>query len=107
MASTQKQTTDKLRAAWTKELMHFISTHDTDVCQITAGSFMFPVVDTDGEDRWVKVSIVIPKSATEEDGTDGYSLAKEYDLKCEAAAARKLKKEQESAARKAKSEKNS
>ena len=103
MASNQKQTTDALRAEWTEKLMAYVYAHDTDVCQTAAGTFMFPVVDAAGEDRWVKVSVIIPKDASEDDGTDGYSLAREYQLKQEAARerARKAKEKAESARAKA------
>jgi predicted Zn-dependent protease len=64
---------------------------------------MFPTVDAAGEDRWVKVSVIIPKDANEEDGTDGYSLAREYQLKVDAAEerARKAKEKAETARAKA------
>ena len=106
MATNQKATTDALRAKWTNDLMSFISGNfDTDVCQTAAGTFMFPVVDAAGEDRWIKVSVIIPKEANEEDGTDGYSLAREYKLKCDAARERARKREEEAAAKRAKAEK--
>lgn len=100
--ATKKETTDALRAQWTKELMDFVAQTDTDVCQTAAGTFMFPVVDAAGDDRWIKVSIIVPKEAEEESGTDGYSLAHEYQMKLNKAAARKLEAEQKSAARKSK-----
>ena len=103
MASNQKQITDAMRADWTEKFMAYVYAHDTDVCQTAAGTFMFPVVDAAGEDRWVKVSVIIPKDASEDDGTDGYSLAREYQLKQEAARerARKAKEKAESARAKA------
>ena len=105
MATSQKQTTDSLRAIWTADLMaHISGDHDTDVCQTAAGTFMFPVVDAEGEDRWVKVSIIIPKAPSEEDGTDGYSLAQEYKLKCAAAEERARKAAEKAAKAKAKAE---
>lgn len=100
--ATKKETTDALRATWTKELMDFVGGHDTDVCQTAAGTFMFPVVDAAGDDRWIKVSIIVPKEAEEESGTDGYSLAHEYQMKLNKAAARKLEAEHKSAERKSK-----
>ena len=104
MATNQKQITDSLRAEWTATFKAFVDNNfNTDVCQTAAGTFMFPVVDAAGEDRWVKVSIIIPKDANEEDGTDGYSLAREYNLKQEAAEerARKAKEKAETARAKA------
>ena len=103
MATNQKQVTDSLRATWTADLMaHIVSDHDTDVCQTAAGTFMFPVVDAAGEDRWIKVSVIIPKDADEANGTDGYALAHEYQLKQEAAEERARKREEEAQAKAAK-----
>lgn len=103
MATNQKAVTDSLRANWTATFKAFVSNNfDTDVCQTAAGTFMFPVVDAAGEDRWVKVSVIIPKDADEEDGTDGYSLAREYQLKVDAAEERARKREEEAQAKAAK-----
>lgn len=91
---TKKSVTDKLRANFAEDLAEFLAAkYDTDVCKTAAGTFMIPAVDEEGEDRWVKFSIIIPKEATEEAGNDGYSLAREYELKLEAAAERKRKKD--------------
>ena len=103
MANSNKQITDSLRAMWTAEFMaHVLNNHDTDVCQTAAGTFMFPTVDAAGEDRWVKVSIIIPKDVNEENGNDGYALAREYEMKIQAAEERALKRQQEVAAKAAK-----
>ena len=103
MATNQKAITDSLRAIWTADFMqHVNANYDTDVCQIAAGTFMFPTVDAAGEDRWVKVSIIIPKDANEEDGTDGYSLAREYQLKVDAAEERARKREEDANTKRAK-----
>ena len=103
MATNQKAVTDSLRAEWTATFKAFVDNNfNTDVCQTAAGTFMFPVVDAAGEDRWIKVSIIIPKDANEEDGTDGYSLAREYQLKVDAAEERARKREEEANAKRAK-----
>ena len=95
---TKKNITDQLRADFTKALSNFLSEkYDVDVCQTAAGTLMIPTVDSEGEDRWIKFSIIIPKEASEEEGTDGYALAHEYQLKLEAAAARKQKAAEKSA----------
>lgn len=93
----QKNITDQLRNRFTADLAEFLAAkYDVDVCQTAAGTIMIPAVDGAGEDRWVKFSCIIPKDADEANGTDGYSLAHEYQLKVDAAVARK-----EEAARKA------
>ena len=100
---TQKNITDQLRARFTADFTEFLAQkYDVDVCRTAAGTLMIPTVDDAGEDRWVKISIIIPKDADEENGTDGYSLAREYELKLQAAADRKERREKEAAARAAK-----
>lgn len=103
MANSQKQITDSLRANWTTIFKQFIETNfDSDVCQTAAGTIMFPTVDDAGEDRWIKVSIIIPKDASEENGNDGYSLAQEYQLKLNAAEERARKAAEKAEAARAK-----
>ena len=103
---TKKNVTDQLRADFTKALSNFLSEkYDVDVCQTAAGTLMIPTVDSEGEDRWVKFSIIIPKEASEEEGTDGYALAHEYQLKLEVAAVRKQKAAEKSAKQKENSKK--
>lgn len=100
-----KNVTDNLRASFTRELAEFLAQkYETDVCQTAAGTLMIPVVDEAGEDRWLKFSVIVPKDANEEDGTDGYSLAAEYNAKLEAATERKAKAAEKAAAAKAKRE---
>ena len=93
--ATKKNVTDELRATFTKDLVKFLEQkYDTDVCVTAAGTVMIPTVDSEGEDRWIKFSVIIPKDACEENGNDGYALAREYQLKREAAAERKRKQQE-------------
>ena len=99
----QKNITDQLRNRFTADLAEFLAAkYDVDVCQTAAGTLMIPAVDGAGEDRWVKFSCIIPKDADEANGTDGYSLAHEYQLKLDAAAARKEETARKAAERAAK-----
>ena len=103
---TQKTITDALRAQYTQDLIEFLrDKYDCDVLRTAAGTVMIPAVDSEGEDRWIKFSVIIPKEATEEAGNDGYALAHEYELKLQAAADRKAEKERISAEKAAKAAK--
>lgn len=104
-----KNSVDSLRAEYTQKIFDFISENfDCDVCRTATGTIMIPAVDSEGEDRWVRFVISIP-NASEEDGTDGYSLAEAYKLKLEEdrakAEARAKAKEEKLAKAKAKKEK--
>ena len=105
---TQKQITDALRAQYTEDLIAYLrEKYDCDVCQTATGTVMIPAVDSEGEDRWIKFSVIIPRNDDEETGNDGYSLAQEYQMKLEAAEERKRKAAEKSAASKAKASKKS
>ena len=100
---TKKNITDELRNNFVADLMEFLAAkYEADVCRINSGSLMIPAVDSEGEDRWIKFSVIIPKDASEENGNDGYALAKEYQLKLDAAATRKEENEKKAAERAAK-----
>lgn len=104
---TQKNITDQLRANFTADLTEFLAQkYDVDVCQTAAGTLMIPTVDAAGEDRWVKFSIIIPKEASEEEGTDGYSLAHDYQQKIAEKSAKRAEKEKISKEKAEKSKKS-
>lgn len=104
---TQKNITDQLRANFTTDLAIFLAQkYDVDVCQTAAGTLMIPTVDAAGEDRWVKFSIIIPKEASEEEGTDGYSLARDYQQKIAEKSAKRAEKEKISREKAEKSKKS-
>ena len=71
---------DALRARVLARLVEVLTEDGEEVMQTASGTLMFPTVEA-GEDRWVKLSVIIPKKADEEDGTDGYALANEYRAK--------------------------
>ena len=104
---TQKNITDQLRANFTTDLAIFLAQkYDVDVCQTAAGTLMIPTVDAAGEDRWVKFSIIIPKEVSEEEGNDGYSLARDYQQKIAEKSAKRAGKEKISREKAEKSKKS-
>jgi len=104
---TQKNITDQLRANFTADLTEFLAQkYDVDVCQTAAGTLMIPTVDAAGEDRWVKFSIIIPKEVSEEEGNDGYSLARDYQQKIAEKSAKRAEKEKISREKAEKSKKS-
>jgi hypothetical protein len=98
---TQKAIDDVLRAQYMEDLRAFLEQkYDCDVCQTATGSLMIPTIDAAGEERWIKFSVIVPKSAAEDAGTDGYSLAREYQLKLDAAKERKARQTAKAKAKK-------
>lgn len=91
-----KKANDALRAEYLAKLIEKFKA-DEDVQRTGTGQIAFPVVDSEGEDNWVVITIQIPTGSRDGDAYDGYSMAEEYTMK----TAAKEAKAKEAAAKKA------
>lgn len=91
-----KKANDALRAKYLAQLISKFK-DDEDVLRTGAGEIAFPVVDEDGEDNWVVITVKVPIGTRDGDAYDGYSMAEDYEMKTTAKAA----KAKEAAAKKA------
>ena len=92
-----KTTTDNLRNVWVEKIIDYFTSVGEEVCRTASGTVYIPTLDENGDDRWVKVSVIVPKDTDEENGNDGYSLAQAYKVKLEADAEKAKAKEAEKA----------
>lgn len=81
MASSNTVLNDQLRAEYLKRVMEFFTESGEDTMVIGSNEMCFPVVDSEGNDKWIQVVVKVPGKAFEED--DGYSRAEAYRIKCE------------------------
>lgn len=71
-----------IRDARIKELMEIYGAKEEMVMQAASNIVCFPIVDEDGEEGWVKVTISIPTGAEKgSEPWDGFSLSEEYQMK--------------------------
>lgn len=82
-----KKANDALRNKYTIKLMELLQGNE-DVMRTGSGTIAFPVVDDEGEDNWIKVTVQVPTG--ERDGTpyDGYDEADQYKTHIELKAAK-------------------
>lgn len=92
-----KKANDALRAKYLAQLIEKFK-DDEDVLRTGTGEIAFPVVDEEGEDNWVIISVKIPVGSRDGEVYDGYSMAEDYTMK----VAAKEEKAKEAAAKKAK-----
>lgn len=92
----EKKIKDQIRANETALYVEWLKSRGLEPMYTAAGTIYY---ELDGV--WIKNSHIIP-NASEEEATDGYSLAEEYQMKQEAAADRKAKAEKKAAEQKAK-----
>ena len=82
-----KKANDALRAKYLAQLIEKFK-DDEDVMRTGAGEIAFPVVDEDGEDNWVVVTVKVPIGSRDGDAYDGYSMAEDYAMKTAAKEAK-------------------
>ena len=92
-----KKANDALRAKYLAQLIEKFK-DDEDVLRTGTGEIAFPIVDEEGEDNWVVITVKIPTGSRDGEVYDGYSMAEDYTMK----TAAKEEKAKEAAAKKAK-----
>ena len=61
--------------------MEMFEKNGEDVVQTNSNELAFPIVDEDGNDKWVQIVVKVPTGGRDEDGYDGYGVAESYKMK--------------------------
>lgn len=101
MAKTMKTLNDEVRALWVQRVSECLSAED-EVLVVGANELAIPVVDSEGNEKWVVLTIKVPTGSRDGDAYDGYAMAEDYQLKLSNKAAKAAEKERKAAADKAK-----
>ena len=105
MASNIKQLRDNLRAQWFDTFKNFLEGKGEEVLQTASNELAIPVVDTEGGEHFVVVTVKVPSGSRDGDAYDGYAVAQDYTMKCEERKAKAEEKARKDAERKAKKDK--
>lgn len=105
---------NELRAMYTEKVVELFTAQGEDVLRTGSSEIAFPVVDSEGNEKFVVISIKVPKGERKDGYVpyDGYSVAEEYsinqrekaDKKAKADEAKRKKIAQDEAFRKKQSE---
>lgn len=93
---TQKQLDEMLKVEFLNRVTNFLSGEDggqEEVLRVKSNEIAIPVVDSEGNERWIVITIKVPTGERGGDGYDGYSMAEDYQMKQEAKAEKKAEKE--------------
>ncbi len=87
-----------------KAITEFITEkYDVDSLSCSTSSFTFPVVDEEGNEKFAKISVSIPRGTRNGNGGydefDGYAAAEDFRLEQEDKAAKRAKREAEKEAK--------
>ena len=105
---TRKQLDDEIKVRFLDGVSEHFENVGEEVLRVGSNELALPVVDTDGNERWLVVTFKVPTGSRDGDPYDGYSMAEDYQMKltekAEKAAAKKAKAEKDKAKREAKAE---
>ena len=104
MANTQKSLNDAIRASYLRKVCECLEEED-EVLVVGANELAIPVVDAEGVEKWIVVSVKVPTGSRDGDAYDGYAMAEDYKMKQDAKAAKKAERERKTAERQAKTKK--
>lgn len=93
---TQKQRDEILKTEFLDRVVDFLSSEDggeEEVLRVKSNEIAIPVVDSEGNERWMVLTFKVPTGERGGDGYDGYSMAEDYQMKQEAKAEKKAEKE--------------
>ena len=98
MAKTTKILNEEIKI----RLLEGVSEHMTDVgeevLRVGSNEIALPVVDEDGNEKWLVLTFKVPTGSRDGDAYDGYSMAEDYKMRCEDKK-RKAKEKAEKAAK--------
>ena len=104
MAKTVRALNDEVRMQYMQRINDCLSSED-EVLIVGSNELAIPVVDSEGNEKWVVLTIKVPTGSRDGDAYDGYAMAEDYQMKCAAKVAKAAERERKTAERKAKTAK--
>jgi hypothetical protein len=82
VTSMNKNTNEALRAQYIDIITKLLGDSGEEVLRVKSNEIAIPVVDRDGEDNYVVITIKVPTGSRDGDPYDGYGEAESYALNC-------------------------
>jgi len=97
MATSKKSLNEKLRNFYLTLVSDFLKEKGEEILVTGSNEICLPCVDSEGNDEFVVITFKVPTGSRDGDPYDGYGIAEDYAMKCEA----KAEKAKETARKKA------
>ena len=98
MAVSNKVLNDKLREVYLQIVTDCLAEKDEQVLRTGSNEIALPCLDSEGNEKFVVITVKVPTGSREGDLYDGFSMAEDYEIKCR----NKAEKAKENAEKKAK-----
>lgn len=105
MATSNKVLNDGLREKFLGIVSEALTDKGEEVLRVGSNELALPCIDSEGNEKFIVVTIKVPTGSRDGDAYDGYSMAEDYAIKCRNKAETAKKKEAEKAKKIARDEK--
>lgn len=98
MAKTAKVLNEEIKIRFLEGVSEHLTDVGEEVLRVGSNEIALPVVDEDGNEKWLVLTFKVPTGSRDGDAYDGYSMAEDYKMRCEDKE-RKAKEKAEKAAK--------
>ena len=102
---TRKQLDEEIKVRFLEGVSEHLTNAGEEVLRVGSNEIALPVVDTEGEERWLVLTFKVPTGSRDGEAYDGYSMKQDYEMKlaekAEKAAEKAKKAEKDKAKREA------
>ena len=81
MAKTAKVLNDEIKTRFLDGVSEHLTNVGEEVLRTGSNEIAVPVVDEDGNEKWLVLTFKVPTGSREGDAYDGYSMAEDYQMK--------------------------
>ena len=101
---TRKQLDEEIKERFLEGVSEHLENAGEEVLRVGSNEIALPVVDNNGEERWLVVTFKVPTGSRDGDAYDGYSMKEDYEMKLAEKAAKAEEKAKKAEKDKAKRE---
>lgn len=101
---TRKQLDEEIKVRFLEGVTEHLSNAGEEVLRVGSNEIALPVVDSEGEERWLVLTFKVPTGSRDGDAYDGYSMKQDYEMKLQEKADKAAAKAEKAAKDKAKRE---
>ncbi len=92
MAKSLKVLNDEVRAQYMARVRETMAKAGDEVLEVASNELALPVVDSEGNEKWVVLTIKVPTGSRDGDAYDGYAMAEDWQMRQAAKAAKAAEK---------------
>ena len=102
MAKTAKVLNEEIKVRFLEDIGEHLAMCGEEVLRVGSNELALPVVDEEGNEKWLVLTFKVPTGSRDGDAYDGYSMAEDYQMKQAEKKAKAEAKAKETAKNKAK-----